>query len=168
MTPVHIWIDGDSCPHIVRQHVYQTAARRALPVTVVANAPLPEAGPDCLFEMIVTEQTPDAADNYISARVHPGDLVITHDIPFAARLIAHGVSVINNRGSEFTKDTIEQKLRDRAYDLSLAAIGFTGRKQKQYGKKEFAQFAPCFERVLNRVVRERQCYADGSSAARSG
>ena len=93
----------------------------------------------------------DAADNYIVSSASEKDIVITRDILLAERLVAKNISVINDRGTAFTKDNIQDKIADRNFDLQLAQIGLGGSKKNSYGEKEFSKFKKCFERELQKL-----------------
>ncbi|SRR5260370_36054890 len=78
-----LFIDADACP--VKDEVYRVARRYRLAVKVVANAPL-RVPPDPLVELVVRPGF-GAADDWIAEQAGPGDVVITADIPLAARVI---------------------------------------------------------------------------------
>ena len=90
-----IYLDADACP--VKEQVYKVAARYAIPVTVVANTSLrvpPQAG--LTASVIVVPGSPDAADDWIAERATTGDLVLTADIPLAARVIPSGARCLDS------------------------------------------------------------------------
>src|SRR5205085_6654479 len=95
--PRWIFVDADACP--VKDEVYRVAARYAIPVKVVANCPMrvPVGG---LIEMIVRPGF-GTADDWIAEQAELGDLVITADIPLAARSLAKGARVLGPKGQEF-------------------------------------------------------------------
>ena len=154
----NVWIDADSCPPQVRNHVVKYCSTRGISVYFVANKPVECAGADQnSFGMIVTDSTKDAADNYIFEHTTAGtltnpspDLVITRDIVFADRLVTKGVHVINDRGTEFTPDIIKERLGERDLNLQLANLGFTKTYHEGYDAKKFEKFCNCFDRVVVR------------------
>ena len=154
----NVWIDADSCPPQVRNHVVKYCSTRGISVYFVANKPVECAGADQnSFGMIITDNAKDAADNYIFEHVTGGtltnpspDLVITRDIVFADRLVTKGVHVINDRGTEFTPDIIKERLGERDLNLQLANLGFTKTYHEGYDKKKFEKFCNCFDRVVVR------------------
>lgn len=150
---VCIWIDGDSCPTLVREFVFKYATNRTLPVKFVSNKKK-LFGDNSQFEVTVESTGKDATDNYILENAKSGDLIITKDVPFAARAIEKNISVMNDRGTLFTKDNIAQKLSDRNFDLSLSEIGFKSPRAKNYGKTEFGKFVPVFEKEMKHLVNE--------------
>ena len=119
----NVWIDADSCPLKVRNHVVNYCSTRGINVFFVANKEI-ECQCDnskAPYQMIITDNEKDSADNYIFEQTTGGtltnpspDLVITRDIVFADRLVQKGVHVINDRGTEFTKE-----MRELRYERSL-------------------------------------------------
>jgi uncharacterized protein YaiI (UPF0178 family) len=81
-----IYVDADACP--VKDEVYQVARRYSLRVMVVANAPL-RVPANPLFELVFRPGF-GSADDWIAEQVGEGDLVITADIPLAARCLEKG------------------------------------------------------------------------------
>src|ERR671924_429999 len=93
-----IYVDADACP--VKDEVYRVARRYGLRVAVVANAPLRvPAGP--LAELVVRPGF-GAADDWIAEQAGEGDVVVTADIPLAARGLAKGARVLDPKGHSFT------------------------------------------------------------------
>lgn len=146
---IHIWIDADSCPRLVRHYVSEYALKHNHTLTFVANKPLPEN--ERSFEMIICPQKKDAADDYILANSTENDMVITRDILLAERLVKKNTAVINDRGVLFTKDNIKDKVADRNFDFQLAQIGFGGQKKSTYNEKQLAQFISCFSAVISKL-----------------
>src|SRR4051794_14569091 len=104
-----IYIDADACP--VKSEVYRVARRYGLHVTVVANAPLQVPG-DEWVELVVRPGF-GAADDWIAEKVGPGDIVITADIPLAARCLAKEGRVLGPKGRAFTETDIGGALAQR-------------------------------------------------------
>src|SRR5437868_14796178 len=104
-----IYIDADACP--VKEEVYRVARRYALPVKVVANAPL-RVPADPRVELVVRAGF-GAADDWIAAQAGPGDVVVTADIPLAARCIAKDARVLDPKGHAFTENDIGSALAMR-------------------------------------------------------
>src|SRR5215510_6281743 len=99
---LRIYIDADACP--VKAEVYKVARRYALRVAVVANAPL-RVPTDPLVELVVCPGF-GAADDWIAAQAGPGDIVITADIPLAARCLEREAIVLSPKGRPFTESDI--------------------------------------------------------------
>ena len=146
----NIWIDADSCPLKVRNHVVEYGAKKGIKIFFVANKQI-----DCQsknpYEMIITDDQKDSADNYIFAHAQSGsDLVITRDIVFADRLVEKGILAINDRGTEFTKEIIKERLSERDFNLQLVEMGLSKPYHEGYDQKKFEKFANCLNRVIVR------------------
>jgi uncharacterized protein YaiI (UPF0178 family) len=97
-----VYVDADACP--VKQEVYRVARRYGLRVAVVANAPL-RVPANPLIELVVRPGF-GAADDWIAQEAGPGDIVVTADIPLAARCLARGARVLDPKGRAFTDNDI--------------------------------------------------------------
>ena len=91
MAPTTIYVDADACP--VKEEAVRVAERHGLPIRFVSNTwmRLPESP---LVERVVVAEGPDAADDWIAARIGPSDIAVTADIPLAARCLKAGARVI--------------------------------------------------------------------------
>jgi len=148
---ITIWIDADSCPTAVRNHTVKIAAKKNIKVYFVANKNIPcDEQP---FEMIICDSQKDAADDYILEHATTLDLVITRDIVFADRLVEKNICCINDRGTEFTKEMIKERLSVSDFDRQLAEIGLVKHHHEGYDKKKFAEFANSFDKVIHRLIR---------------
>lgn len=147
-----IWIDADSCPLPVKNLVIDTAKAKDLNIHFAANheISIPKNNPN--FTMHICAKTEGAADNFILDNAAQNDLVITRDIPFAARLVEKNIPVMNDRGTIFTKDNIKERLSERNFNLNLAELGLGGGGKKSYGPKEFKKFADTFERTVSQKI----------------
>jgi len=101
-----IYIDADACP--VKDEVYRVARRYAVHVVVVSNTPL-RVPANALVEMVVRPGF-GAADDWIAEQAGAGDIVITADIPLAARCLANEVRVLDPKGRPFTESDIGSAL----------------------------------------------------------
>ncbi|HEX8199281.1 MAG TPA: YaiI/YqxD family protein, partial [Isosphaeraceae bacterium] len=118
-----IYVDADACP--VKDEVYRVALRHGVRVYVVANAPL-RVPPGDSVELVVVRGGFDAADDWIAARVGPGDVAITADIPLADRCLKAGARVLGPRGHPFTADSFGEALATRALLDMLRQSGAVG------------------------------------------
>ena len=151
MENLHIWIDADSCPTLVRDYLIRYSEKLSIKVSFVANKPIPtqEKSP---YEMIICPAEKDAADNYILEHCSQNDIVITRDLLFAQKLIEKQVTVINDRGTVFSKENIGPLLTERAYNLQLAEMGLVKHFNEGYDKKKFSAFANCFDKTVNQKL----------------
>ena len=102
MRPPTLYVDADACP--VKDEVYRVAARYSMPVVVAANAPLRVPGGG-LVTMVVCPGF-GAADDWIAGQAGAGDIVVTADIPLAARCLAVGARALDPKGRAFTEADI--------------------------------------------------------------
>ena len=84
---MHIWVDADACPVVVKDILFRAAQRAGLPLTLVANQPL-RTPPSPLIRAVQVPRGFDVADAHITQHAEAGDLVITADIPLAADVLA--------------------------------------------------------------------------------
>jgi uncharacterized protein len=117
---LEIFIDADACP--VKQEVYRVAQRYGLHVTVVANSRIQIPHGDWIKLVVVKGQF-DAADDWIVEHSVAKDIVISGDIPLAARCLEKGARVIGLRGDIFTQDSIGDALASRALLAHLRELG---------------------------------------------
>jgi uncharacterized protein YaiI (UPF0178 family) len=110
-----IYVDADACP--VKDEVYKVARRYEMHVAIVANATL-RVPVDTLIELVVRPGF-GAADDWIAEQAGPGDIVITADIPLAARCLAKEARVLDPRGHPLTENDIGETLgmRDLMHEL---------------------------------------------------
>ena len=142
-----IWLDADSCPVPARAMIHRFSARIQIPVVYVANHPIP-LPKNKLCTIVICPATEGAADDYIVAHCEAPCLVVTRDIPLAARLLERGVTVVNDRGVEFTPENIRERLSERSFHLALAEMGLGADKTGIYGKRDLQNFANCLDRLL--------------------
>jgi len=141
-----IWVDADACP--VRAEVERVATRRALRVVMVSNGGIrPSANP--LVEMVYVPAGADEADKRIADGIVPGDVVVTTDMPLAAKVVAAGARAIRPDGSLLTTRNIGEALamRDLMADLR-AADPFRQGGGKGFGPADRSRFLDGLDRLL--------------------
>jgi uncharacterized protein YaiI (UPF0178 family) len=117
-----IWVDADACPRPVKEILFKAAERTGIELTLVANHAM--AVPRLPNVRLLQVQGGfDVADQEITKRVAPGDLVITADIPLAADVIARGAQALNPRGELYSADTIRALLTMRDFMDTMRASG---------------------------------------------
>ena len=146
-----IYIDADACP--VKAEVERVGTRHGLKMFVVSNGGIrPSANP--LVETVVVPDGPDIADIWIADRATKGDVVITGDIPLAARCIANGALVLKHNGEPLTQANIGNVLatRDLMADMR-AADPFRQGGGKPFSKAHRARFLDALERMVRAAAR---------------
>ena len=115
-----IYIDADACS--VKSETYKVAERWQWSVLVVANQYI-QTPQSPLIRCITVEKGDDVADDWIAERCEPGDVVITSDIPLAARCLEKGARVLGQKGREFTENSIGEALAGRELSQNLREMG---------------------------------------------
>lgn len=135
---MQIYIDADACP--VKDEAAKVAARHNLTIHYVSNSHMRLPFGENVKRVIVTSGA-DAADDWIVEQVQPNDIVVTADIPLAARAHKKGARVISNSGKAFTEDSIHMALamrnlmsdlREATPDLRGSNTAFTARDRSQF------------------------------------
>ncbi|GGO87114.1 UPF0178 protein [Marinobacterium nitratireducens] len=144
---MHIWVDADACPKVIREILFRAAQRTGTRLTLVANSYLPTP-PGALIDAVQVSQGFDVADNTIVAKVRPGDLVITADIPLAAEVIDKDAQALNPRGELYTRENVRQRLGMRDFLETLRSSGIQTGGPAAMNASERAQFANQLDRIL--------------------
>jgi uncharacterized protein YaiI (UPF0178 family) len=144
-----IYVDADACP--VKDEVYRVARRYAMRVAVVANAPL-RVPADPLVELVVRPGF-GAADDWIAVEAGPGDIVITADIPLAARCLANAARVLDPKGRPFTDNEIGSALALRDLMDGLRQGGAITGGPAPMTAKDRSRFLSKLDEVVNAVRR---------------
>lgn len=142
-----LYIDADACP--VKEEAERVATRHKIKMYVVSNGGLrPSRNP--LVENIIVADGPDVADMWIEERCEPGDVVVTGDIPLAAKCIEAGAQVLRHNGERFTPANIGQQLamRDLMADLRAANPLGAGGSGKGFTKADRSRFLDALEREI--------------------
>ncbi len=144
---MRIWIDADACPAPVKAIVFRASQRVRAPVTLVANqrARIP---PSPLIKAVQVGQGFDAADDYLVEHATASDLVITADIPLAARLVAQGIPALNPRGELYTADNVQERLALRNLKEELRSAGSMTGGPAPYHDRDKQAFANSLDRWL--------------------
>ena len=148
---IRIFVDADACP--VKPEVYRVAERYALHVYVVANAfmQVPRGG---LIELVVVAAGPDIADDWIAERAGATDIVVTADVPLAARAFRNGASVISPTGKPFDDDSIHMALATRNLMTDLRSAGAATRGPQPLSRQDVSRFLSALDLAVVRLKRK--------------
>ena len=154
-SPVLLFIDADACP--VKHEVYRVAERfvrrgTALKVIVVSNSPIAVPRDD-FIERVVVSTGLDEADNYIVDRARPGSVVVTADVPLAARAVKAGAETIGPNGKAFTEDAIGMALATRNLMSDLRSAGAITDGPKPFAAADRSRFLSALDAALMRLTR---------------
>jgi uncharacterized protein YaiI (UPF0178 family) len=144
---MHIWVDADACPGVVKEILYRVAERLELNVTLVANQLMRVPGSRFIRSVQVPSGA-DVADQEIVRLLAPGDLVVTADIPLAAEVLNKGGSALNPRGDFYTIDNIAQQLTMRKFMDELRGSGVDTGGPAPYSQGDRKLFANALDRHL--------------------
>lgn len=145
-----VFVDADACP--VKDEVYRVARRYAWPVKVVANQWM-RVPPDAGIELVVVEGGFDAADDWIAERAGRTDVVVTADIPLAARCLASGARVLGPKGREFTEDSIGDALATRELMSQLRDLGEVAGGPAPFAKRDRSEFLQKLDTIVQAIRR---------------
>ena len=144
-----IYVDADACP--VKAEVERVATRHKLGVAMVSNGGI-RPSPNPLIEMVVVPDGPDEADKWIADRATAGDVVVTGDIPLAAKAVDAGALVVKPDGEALTAANVKQALatRDLMTDLR-AADPFRQGGGRPFSKADRSRFLDALERLVRQA-----------------
>lgn len=145
--PPQIWVDGDACPGVVKEILFRAAERARVHVTLVANHWL-RCPPSRYIRALQVQGGFDEADSAIVERLRAGDLVVTQDIPLAARVIEKGGVAVGPRGEPFTVDNMAERLSMRNFMEELRGAGVQTGGPAAFHARDRQTFANYLDRWL--------------------
>lgn len=146
-----IYVDADACP--VKAEAERVATRHKVAMKLVSNGGL-RMSENPLVEVVIVPDGPDVADMWIAERAGRGDVVVTGDIPLAAKCVEAGAEVLRHNGERLTQANIGQQLamRDLMADLR-AADPFRQGGGKAFSKADRSRFLDALERAVRAAKR---------------
>jgi len=148
-----IFVDADGCP--VKQEVYRVAKRYGLRVTLVSNSRMRTPQEEWLEVVVVNGQF-NAADDWIVEHVSENDIVITGDIPLAARCLEKGSRVLGPSGRIFTRETIGEAVASREFLSYLRELGTITGGPAPFEKRDRSRFLHRLDETIHAVCRRKQ------------
>ena len=147
-----LYVDADACP--VKEEAERVATRHGIQMKLVSNGGL-RLSRNPLVEVVIVDAGPDVADMWIADRAGPGDVVITGDIPLAAKCVAAGARVLKHNGEALTQANIGNVLatRDLMADLR-AADPFRQGGGKGFTKADRSRFLEALDREIRAARRQ--------------
>lgn len=146
--PNKIWIDGDACPKSVKEIVFKSGLRLNIKIVLVAND-YQMIPPSDLIRLIVVDKGFDAADQHIIDQVEIHDIVITADIPLAAKVLKKKAIALNPRGEIYTESNICSILSMRDFMKDLRDAGTITSGPAPFGPKDIKQFADSLNKLIS-------------------
>ena len=144
-----LYIDADACP--VKDEVYRVASRYAMSVIVVANTVM--RVPQSERIELVVKTAFGEVDDWIAEQAGPGDIVITADIPLAARCLAKGARVLGSKGYPLTENDIGEALAMRDLMGDLRQAGAVAGGPSPMTAKDRSRFLSKLDEIINAVKR---------------
>ena len=151
---MHIYIDADACPKVIKDVLYKAVERVQVHMTLVADQfmRIPQS------QYVKSVKVPsgiDAADDKIVELAEPGDLVVTADIPLADLIVSKGAFAINPRGELYTEQNIKERLavRDMMAEIRSTGVEFGG--PPAFNPKDKQNFSNALDRFLTKNVKKK-------------
>jgi len=149
---VHIWVDADACPKVIKEILYRAVERLQIPMTMIANSTL-QTPKSPLIQTIRVAAGADMADAEIVAQMASGDLVITADIPLAADVIEKRGHALNPRGTFYSEANVKQYLTMRNFMDDLRGSGVMTGGPAAFSNSDRMAFANQLDRFLTQHMK---------------
>lgn len=141
-----IYVDADACP--VKDEIVTIALRHKIAVIMCCNGGI-RPYPHELIRLKIVPEGPDEADKWIADEIQAGDILITNDIPLAAKAIDKQAKIVRPDGSVISEANIGGILatRDLMADVR-AADPFFQSKSKPFSGADKGQFRQKLDQLL--------------------
>jgi len=147
-----LWVDADACPGAVKELLFRTALRLEIETTFVANQSIRIPKSE-LIRRITVSNGADVADNLIVDSMVAGDVVVTGDIPLAARVVDKGGIAIGTRGELFDDVSVRGRLATRNLMEQFRSAGMETSGPRPQNQKDIQTFANQLDRTLTKVLK---------------
>ena len=151
--PTAIYVDADACP--VKAEVYRVAERHGLKVFVVSNSFI-TVPREPFVERVVVGGGFDAADDWIAERASHGDIVVTADVPLAARCVKAGAVAVAPNGRLFDEASVGMVLATRNLMQDLREAGAVTGGPKPFSPRDRSAFLSALDLAVVRLKRARR------------
>lgn len=152
--PIKIYIDADACP--VKEETYKVAFRHGLETFVISNSYI-QIPTTSMISRIIVDSGPDVADDWIVEHVVAGDIVITNDIPLAARILIKKGHAIAPYGRAFT-ESIGLALAQRSIMEHIRSTGEMTGGPPPFANSNRSRFLQILDQTIVRQNREKIDY----------
>lgn len=146
---MRIWVDADATPRAVKEILFRLADARPIEVVLVANQQL-RTPPSRYVRSVVVGRDFDAADDWLAEQVEAGDLVITADIPLAARVVARGAVCLEPRGEVIDATNVGARLTMRDFTETIRESGELLGGPPPFSDRDKRRFAAALQRLVPR------------------
>lgn len=148
---MQILVDADACP--VKDEVLRVAERHRVPVIMVSNSWMRRPEHPLVTRLAVGNH-PDAADDLIAEKAGPRDVVITADIPLAARVIAKGARVLRPNGQPLDENAIGMTLALRNLHTHLRDTGEITGGPSAFKPQDRSRFLSALDTMVQAALRQ--------------
>lgn len=145
-----IYVDADACP--VKEEVLRVAGRHGLEVYMVSNSYLRPVN-NRKVHIILVEQGPDVADDWIAERIGDGDIAVTADILLAERCLKNEADAVGPNGKEFTPENIGHVVASRTLNAHLRELGEISSGNAGFTRQDRSRFLQTLEEMIQRIKR---------------
>jgi uncharacterized protein len=146
-----IFVDADACP--VKEEAMRVAERHGVRISFVSNGGL-RPSRDPMVRHVVVSKGADAADDWIVENARQGDVVVTADIPLAARAVALGAHVIGMTGKPFTPESIGLAVAMRDLKQHLRETGEIKGYNAGFSARDRSAFLAALDQAIRRALRD--------------
>jgi len=154
-TSIHIWVDADACPVVIRDILFRAAERTGIALTLVANQAM-KTPPFPNIKSVQVSPGFDVADNEIVRRVSAGDLVITSDIPLAAEAIEKGALALSPRGELLTEANVRPRLNMRDFLDTMRSSGVHTGGPPPLSLRDRQAFSNHLDTIITRAIKQQE------------
>ena len=140
-----IYVDADACP--VKDEAIKVAARYQLHTFIVSNGGM-RPSQDPLITNVIVAKTPDAADDWIAEKLLPNDIVITQDIPLAARALENKAHAIGPSGKLFDDHTIGMALAMRELNQHIREANNSQTHHRGFSSRDRSTFLQALDKII--------------------
>lgn len=148
---ISIYIDADACP--VKDETLRVASRHGLKTYMVSDGGI-RPSQDPMVELVIVNQGPDAADDWIADNIQKSDICITNDIPLADRCLKSGAMAIKPNGDLFTEDSIGMALANRELMQGLRETGEITGGPRPFNNADRSEFLNRLETTVQAALRQ--------------
>ena len=145
-----VYVDADACP--VKDEIITIALRHNCRVLMVCNGGI-RPHPHPLIELVIVSTGLDEADKWIAEQIGEGDILVTSDIPLAAKAVEKCAHVLRPGGQLLSKDNIGNILatRDLMSDIR-AADPFHTARSRPFTTSDKGVFKQRLDEILKAAV----------------
>lgn len=148
---LRILVDADACP--VKEEILRVAERHGASVVFVANSGL-RPSRDPMVRNVIVSAGFNAADDWIADTCTNGDVVITNDVPLAARCVDKGGLVTTPTGRVFDAANIGMASAMRDLSQHLRESGAASGGPGAFSPRDRSAFLSSLDRLCRMALKQ--------------